>query len=76
MVGLRMLVSYRLNQWLPVQNRLPKHLAQRTTYKPGSPGAMGPSPYILVKSDGLEPVEQLYLLEELLSAMVAFQQHK
>ena len=76
MVGLRMLVSYRLNQWLPIQNRLPKHLAQRTVYKPGSPGAMGPSPYILVKSDGLEPVEQLYLLEELLSAMVAFQQTK
>ncbi len=76
MVGLRMLVNYRLNQWLPMQNKLPKHLAQRTTYKPGSPGAMGPSPYILVKSDGLEPVEQLYLLEELLSAMVAFQHHK
>ena len=76
MVGLRMLVNYRLNQWLPVQSKLPKHLAQRTTYKPGSPGAMGPTPYILVKSDGLEPVEQLYFLEELLSAMVAFQHQR
>lgn len=76
MVGLRMLVNCRLNQWLPVQNKLPKHLAIRTTYKPGSPGAMGPTPYILVKSEGLEPVEQLYLLEELLSAMVSFQTTK
>ena len=31
MVGLRMLVNYRLNQWLPIQNKLPKHLAQRLT---------------------------------------------
>lgn len=76
MVGLRMMVNYRLNQWLPVQSKLPKHLAQRTTYKPGSPGALGPTPYILVKSEGLEPVEQLNLLEELLSAMVSHQQPK
>ncbi|MBX9721078.1 MAG: transcription-repair coupling factor, partial [Candidatus Obscuribacterales bacterium] len=76
MVGLRMMVNYRLNQWLPVQNKLPKHLAQRTTYKPGSPGALGPTPYILVKSEGLEPVEQLNLLEELLVAMVSHQQQK
>lgn len=74
MVGLRMLVNYRLNQWLPIQNKLPKHLAQRTTYKPGSPGALGPTPYILVKSEGLEPVEQLNLLEELLSAMLVHTQ--
>jgi transcription-repair coupling factor (superfamily II helicase) len=71
MVGLRMMVNYRLNQWLPIQSKLPKHLAQRTTYKPGSPGAIGPTPYILVKSEGLAPVEQLNLLEELLSAMVS-----
>lgn len=70
MVGLRMMVAYRLNQWLPIQNKLPKHLAQRTTYKPGSPGALGPTPYILVKSEGLEPIEQLNLLEELLTAMI------
>lgn len=76
MVGLRMLVGYRLQQWLPIQNKLPKHLAQRTTYKPGSPGALGPTPYILVKSEGLSPVEQLNLLEELLNAMVAYQQSK
>lgn len=74
MVGLRMMVNYRLNQWLPVQNKLPKHLAVRTTYKPGSPGAVGPTPYILVKSEGLEPVEQLNLLEELLTAMVSHTQ--
>ncbi len=76
MVGLRMLVGYRLQQWLPIQQKLPKHLAQRTTYKPGSPGALGPTPYILVKSEGLSPVEQLNLLEELLNAMVAYQQSK
>ncbi|MBX9688506.1 MAG: transcription-repair coupling factor [Candidatus Obscuribacterales bacterium] len=76
MVGLRMLVNYRLNQWLPVQNKLPKHLAQRTTYKPGSPGALGPTPYVLVKSEGLEPVEQLNLLEELLTAMVSHQEQR
>lgn len=76
MVGLRMLVNYRLQQWLPIQSKLPKHLGQRTIYKPGSPGAMGPTPYILVKSEGLSPVEQLNLLEELLNAMVAFQASK
>lgn len=71
MVGLRMLVNYRLQQWLPIQSKLPKHLGQRTTYKPGATGAIGPTPYILVKSEGLTPVEQLNLLEELLSAMAA-----
>ncbi|MBY0357824.1 MAG: transcription-repair coupling factor [Candidatus Obscuribacterales bacterium] len=73
MVGLRLLVNYRLQQWLPIQAKLPKHLGQRTTYKPGSPGAVGPTPYILVKSEGLEPVEQLNLLEELLTAMASYQ---
>ncbi len=76
MVGLRMLVGYRLQHWLPIQARLPKHLAGRTTYKPGSSGALGPTPYILVRSEGLSPVEQLGLLEELLNAMVAYQQTK
>lgn len=76
MVGLRMMVNYRLNQWLPVQSKLPKHLAQRTTYKPGSPGALGPTPYVLIKSEGLEPTEQLDLLEELFTAMNVHQQQK
>lgn len=76
MVGLRLMVNYRLQTWLPIQARLPKHLGQRTTYKPGSPGALGPQPYILVRSEGLEPVEQLNLLEELLNAMDAYQQTK
>ncbi len=74
MAGLRMLVNYRLNQWLPIQNKLPKHLAQRTTYKPGSPGALGPTPYILVKAEGVDPVGQLNLIEELLTAMIVHQQ--
>lgn len=73
MVGLRLMVNYRLQHWLPIQNRLPKHLAGRTTYKPGSPGALGPTPYILVRSEGLTPHEQLNLLEELLNSMAAFQ---
>jgi transcription-repair coupling factor (superfamily II helicase) len=76
MVGMRLLVPYRLQQWLPIQSRLPKHLAQRTTYKPGSPGAIGPTPYILVRSEGLTPIDQLNLLEELLNAMVSYQQSK
>lgn len=74
MVGLRLLVNYRLQTWLPIQSRLPKHLASRTTYKPGSAGAVGPSPYVLVRSEGLDPVEQLNLLEELLNSMVSYQQ--
>lgn len=72
-VGCRLLVNYRLQQWLPIQSKLPTHLASRTTYKPGSPGVSGPSPYVLVKSDGLEPIEQLNLLEELLNAMNSYQ---
>ena len=76
MVGLRLMVNYRLQTWLPIQARLPKTLAQRTTYKPGSPGALGPTPYILVRSEGLTPVEQLSLLEELLNAMAVHQQAK
>jgi transcription-repair coupling factor (superfamily II helicase) len=76
MVGVRLLVNYRLQHWLPIQARLPKHLAGRTTYKPGSPGALGPTPYILVRSEGLAPVEQLSFIEELLQAMVAYQQAK
>jgi transcription-repair coupling factor (superfamily II helicase) len=76
MVGLRLMVNYRLQHWLPIQARLPKHLGGRTTYKPGSPGALGPSPYILVRSEGLSPPEQLDLLEELLNAMAAHQQTK
>jgi len=72
--GIRLSVSFRLQSWLPVQARLPKHLASRTTYKPGSPGGHGPTPYILVRSVGLAPAEQVSLLEELLSAMIAHQQ--
>lgn len=76
MVGMRLMVNYRLQTWLPIQARLPKQLAGRTTYKPGSPGALGPQPYILVRCEGLEPTEQLNLLEELLNAMDAYQQSK
>jgi transcription-repair coupling factor (superfamily II helicase) len=74
--GIKLSVSFRLQQWLPIQSRLPRHLGQRTTYKPGSAGGAGPTPYILVKSQGLSPAEQLDLLEELLSAMVAGDQKK
>ena len=70
MSGIRMSVELRLQAWLPIQNRLPKHLAARTTYKPGSPGGHGSMPYILVRCQELNPVEQLQLLEELLNAMV------
>jgi transcription-repair coupling factor (superfamily II helicase) len=69
--GLRLYVPYRLQQWLPIQSRLPKHLANRTTYKPGIAGGQGSSPYILVRSQGDEPEDQLDLLDELLGAMVA-----
>jgi transcription-repair coupling factor (superfamily II helicase) len=69
--GIRLSVSFRLQQWLPIQARLPKHLATRTTYKPGTAGGHGPTPFVLVKSNGISPSEQLDLLEELLSAMVA-----
>jgi transcription-repair coupling factor (superfamily II helicase) len=68
--GIRLSVGFRLQQWLPVQARLPKHLAQRTTYKPGAAGGHNPTPYVLVKSSGISPAEQLSLLEELLNAMV------
>jgi transcription-repair coupling factor (superfamily II helicase) len=76
MAGVRLSVDFRLQQWLPVQSRLPKHLASRTTYKPGTAGGHGSFPYILVRSQGLSPEEQLGLLEELLGAMVAYQQPK
>lgn len=76
MLGIRMFVSYRLQQWLPLQSRLPKHLGGRTTYKPGAPGSLGAQPYILVRSEGLTPEEQLSLLEELIGAMVQYQQAK
>ncbi|HEY9678515.1 MAG TPA: transcription-repair coupling factor [Drouetiella sp.] len=69
--GIRLSVNFRLQQWLPVQARLPKHLASRTTYKPGAAGGAGPTPYILVRSEGVSPSEQLDLLQELLSAMVS-----
>lgn len=69
-MSLKLSVSFRLNEWMPVQSRLPKHLASRTTYKPGQAGGIGPSPCILVRSQGLAPTEQLDLLEELLGAMV------
>jgi transcription-repair coupling factor (superfamily II helicase) len=69
--GIRLSVAFRLQQWLPIQNRLPKHLAARTTYKPGTAGGHSPTPYVLVRSQGISPSEQLDLLEELLGAMVA-----
>lgn len=74
--GIRLSVNFRLQHWLPIQNRLPKHLSQRTTYKPGQAGGHGSTPYILVRSTGTSPSEQLSLLEELLSAMVAGYQEK
>lgn len=69
--GIKLSVDFRLQQWLPVQANLPKHLATRTTYKPGQAGGHGPTPYILVRSQGISPEEQLDLLQELLGAMVA-----
>ncbi|HEY9787236.1 MAG TPA: transcription-repair coupling factor, partial [Candidatus Obscuribacterales bacterium] len=69
--GIRLSVSFRLQQWLPIQAKLPKHLGTRTTYKPGQAGGIGPAPSIIVKSQGISPQEQLNLLEELLGAMVA-----
>ncbi len=74
--GIKLTVHFRLQQWLPVQAKLPKHLAQRTTYKPGSAGGAGPTPYILVRCEGLSPGEQLDLIEELLDAMVTDYQDK
>ncbi|MBU6451257.1 MAG: transcription-repair coupling factor [Cyanobacteria bacterium REEB67] len=76
LAGVRLYVPFRLQQWLPVQNRLPKHLANRTVYKPGIAGGQGSSPYILVKSQGDEPEDQLTLLEELLTAIVSNSQVK
>jgi len=74
--GMRLSVNFRLQQWLPIQARLPRHLANRTTYKPGAAGGAGPTPYILVRSQGVTPAEQLDLLQELLGAMVANGQEK
>lgn len=68
--AIRLSVGFRLNEWLPIQNVLPKHLGSRTTYKPGQAGGIGPAQCILVRSIGLSPVEQLDLIEELLAAMV------
>jgi transcription-repair coupling factor (superfamily II helicase) len=75
-LGIRLSVNFRLQQWLPVQTKLPKHLSQRTTYKPGQAGGHGATPYILLRSQGTSPAEQLGLLEELLGAMVAGYQDK
>jgi transcription-repair coupling factor (superfamily II helicase) len=75
-MGIRLSVNFRLQQWLPVQTKLPKHLSQRTTYKPGQAGGHGATPYILLRSQGTSPAEQLGLLEELLGAMVAGYQDK
>ncbi|MBI1271057.1 transcription-repair coupling factor [bacterium] len=69
--GLRMMVNYRLQQWLPIQNKLPKHLASKTIYKPGIAGGQGSSPYVIVKAEGMSPGEQLNLIHDLLSAMVS-----
>lgn len=76
MQGIRLSVEYRLQIWLPIQAKLPRHLASRTTYKPGSPGGGGPSPYILMKSIDLSPEEQLDVIEELLTAMLSISRSK
>lgn len=70
MQGMRLYVPFRLQQWMPIQARLPKHLGSRTTYKPGIAGGQGSSPYILVKAQGEEPEDQLNLLQDLLQAIV------
>jgi transcription-repair coupling factor (superfamily II helicase) len=70
MSGIRLYVPFRLQQWMPIQSNLPKHLATRTTYKPGIAGGQGSSPYILVKTQADQPEEQLELLAELLQAMI------
>ena len=71
MQGMRLSVEFRFQQWLPIQARLPKHLGSRTTYKPGTAGGHGASPYIILKTTGMPKSEQLNLLIELISAMVA-----
>ena len=70
MQGIRLSVDFRLQQWLPVQARLPRHLGSKTTYKPGTAGGHGATPYVLLKTAGMTKPEQLDLLMELISAMV------
>ncbi len=69
MQGIRLSVDFRLQQWLPIQARLPKHLGSKTTYKPGAPGS-GAAPYVLLKTATMAKGEQLDLLSELINAMV------
>ena len=71
MQGIRLAIDFRLQQWLPIQARLPKHLGSKTTYKPGQAGGHGPMPYVLLKTAGLNKAEQLDLLMELINAMLA-----
>ncbi len=71
MQGIRLAVDFRLQQWLPIQARLPKHLGSKTTYKPGQAGGHGAMPCVLLKTAGLTKIEQLDLLTELINAMLA-----
>ena len=71
MQGIRLSVDFRLKDWLPIQARLPKHLGSKTTYKPGTPGGHGPTPFVILKTAGLAKTDQLELLLELIGAMVA-----
>ncbi len=71
MQGIRLAVDFRLQQWLPIQARLPKHLGSKTTYKPGTAGGHGAMPYVLLKTAAMTKAEQLDLLMELINAMVA-----
>ncbi len=70
MQGIRLSVDFRLQQWLPIQARLPKHLGSKTTYKPGAAGGHGTMPYVLLKTGAMTKSEQLDLLMELINAMV------
>jgi len=71
MQGIKLSVDFRLKEWLPIQARLPRHLGSKTTYKPGTPGGHGPTPYVILKTAGMAKGDQLELLLELISAMVA-----
>ena len=71
MLGLRLFLNCRLPEWLAIQNKLPKHLNLKTVYKPGIPSEHLTHPYILLRCEGLNPAQQLDIVEELIRAILS-----
>lgn len=67
--GIKIVTDIRLQGWLPIQRSLATFLQTKTVFKSGAIGSPNAQPYILVKTDGMDPELQIESIKEILTKL-------